>query len=724
MHPPASGLRIAVCLLLALAAAQILVPQGSHTKAFSYLAVAVLAVILAAVGVWRNSPERRRGWLLVVAGFGGWVTADIVWTVEQMGFHLQGYPVPSDALYLTSYLLVALGIVSMVRTQRTQPQLGGAIDVTIIATGCLVFVASALILPIALEESMTVFGKVVSAAYPLSDVLLLVTATQLWTTPNVRSRSLILLLMSLLAGFIPDVLWSAVAVATGLTVPSSVNDAAWLLGYVLLAVAACDPSMRQLARNHPDPAVILTSKRRLALLAVGLLTPALALLVQETGSARLGIPLIGIGAVLLSVLTLLRMGSLLSVIETQSGQLTTLVNRDELTGAPNRRSWDRTLAAACTASLASGDPLSLALLDLDQFKRYNDRYGHQAGDRLLCEAVSAWTKVLADRGTLGRYGGEEFVVLFPGRNADAALNVLFELRDVTPGGQTFSAGVTLWEPSTDPTLALQLADRGLYTAKHAGRDRIIVYPSVEAAVLPTLPAPLILVQPVVDLLTGTVVAFEALSRFAHQPASATFRLARDGRYLDLLEGRAIVEALALPGRPDVPLHVHASADALRSERFWAMLPDDLSGVVVEISESFDDCELGLLLEAVTRLRSRGAGVATNDLGRGNHQLLRLAAIRPDVVKADRELVEGCAHDVGRQAALRGGLEFARTLGGELYAEGARDVDDLERLRALGIRYAQSCLLGKPSPAWAPPRVELPFASEPDEAPLAGAYAQI
>jgi EAL domain-containing protein (putative c-di-GMP-specific phosphodiesterase class I) len=142
-----------------------------------------------------------------------------------------------------------------------------------------------------------------------------------------------------------------------------------------------------------------------------------------------------------------------------------------------------------------------------------------------------------------------------------------------------------------------------------------------------------------------------------------------------------------------------------------MLPDDLSGVVVEISEQYDDSELSLLLDAVDRLRARGAGIATDDLGRGNHELLRLAAIRPDVVKVDRVLVEGCADDVGRQAALRGGLEFTRSIGGELYTEGAYDIRDLEQLRLLGIRYAQCFMLARPSPTWAAPFVDLPFPTD-------------
>jgi diguanylate cyclase (GGDEF)-like protein len=710
MRTLTSGFRVPLGLLVALAVAQTVVPQGVATKDITYLVVAGCAVGLAGVGIWRNSPERRRGWLLLAAGVTLGFVADLVWTFEQLAFHLQSYPVPSDAVYLSSYVLTGLGIISMVRTQRSRAQLGSVLDLTIIATGCLVFVASALVLPILTDDSLTSFGKVVSSAYPIGDVLLLVTASQLWALPGVRSRSLVLFLVSLLATFIPDVLWSAVAVATGLTIPSPLNNFSWLMAYVLFAAAACDPSMRTLARTTPDPEGTITSRRRLALLAVGLLTPALALLVQESGSAPLGLPLIGIGAVLLSVLTLLRMGSLLGLVEAQAGQLTTLVNRDDLTGAPNRRSWDRTLAHACADSVSSSEPLSVALLDLDKFKSYNDRYGHHAGDVLLCEAVSQWTRVLGDRGTLARYGGEEFVIVFPAHDVDAAVDVMFELREVTPGSQTFSAGVTLWEPSTDPMLALKLADRGLYTAKHAGRDRIMAYPSVETSVWPTLPVPTIVVQPIVDLRTGEVMAYEALSRFAQRPPSATFQLANEGGYLDLLEGRVIVEALALPDRPDVPLHVNASAGALRSERFWAMLPDDLSGVVVEISEHYDDSELTLLLESVDRLRARGAGIATDDLGRGDHELLRLAAIRPDLIKVDRVLVEGCADDVGRQAALRSGLEFARALGGELYTEGARDVRDLEQLRALGIHYAQCFILGQPTTAWVPGQLELPFST--------------
>jgi GGDEF domain-containing protein len=92
-----------------------------------------------------------------------------------------------------------------------------------------------------------------------------------------------------------------------------------------------------------------------------------------------------------------------------------------------------------------GVPLSVAILDLDHFKRFNDRYGHQAGDRLLKSATVVWSRMLRTTDLLCRYGGEEFSVLLPDATSDRAAEVLERLRQVTPQGQTFSAGLASWD---------------------------------------------------------------------------------------------------------------------------------------------------------------------------------------------------------------------------------------------------------------------------------------
>ena len=147
---------------------------------------------------------------------------------------------------------------------------------------------------------------------------------------------------------------------------------------------------------------------------------------------------------------------------------------------------------------------------------------------------------------------------------------------------------------------------------------------------------------------------------------------------------------------------------MRSQRFWHLIPADLDGIVVEISEQYDPAELAELCSAVAQLRARGAQIATDDLGSGSHELLRLAAMRPDVVKIDRSLVDGCADDVGRQAVIRGGLEFTRSLDSRLCAEGATRAYATSSSCAIS-EFAMPSASSSPSraDAWGPAEIDAP-----------------
>ena len=450
-----------------------------------------------------------------------------------------------------------------------------------------------------------------------------------------------------------------------------------------------------------------TSRRRLTLLGVGLIMPALATLTQE---ASHGLPLVGAGTVVISLLILARMAGLLNVIQAQAVQLAALANRDALTGAPNRRTWDHELSAACRDSKENGTPLAIAMLDIDHFKKFNDLHGHQAGDLLLREAVAAWSEVLGNRGVLARYGGEEFAVLLPHHDVDDAVNMVYALRAVTPSDQSFSAGVTVWDPKTEPAAALSQADRCMYDAKRAGRDRVVAYPATRVTATMIVPTPEIVVQPIVDLLhrrgdgaRGALAIRRSVSA-GGLPSRHAQRLRRHPRG-SCPERRG--QAAGTPrGRP---LHVNASARRPAVGALLGDYPVDLTGIVVEISEEDDGGAMSSLANAVDRLRARGAKIATDDLGSGSNELVRLATVRPDVVKLDRDLVNGCSTDPGRRAVIVGGLAFTDALGSEIVAEGASAIDDLLQLRALGVRLAQCFLLGEPSPDWAPAYMPLPFA---------------
>jgi diguanylate cyclase (GGDEF)-like protein len=152
-------------------------------------------------------------------------------------------------------------------------------------------------------------------------------------------------------------------------------------------------------------------------------------------------------------------------------QLDQLARTDQLTQLPNRRSWDGQLTSAVSAQ-PSGQPFCIALLDLDHFKRYNDRNGHPAGDALLRDAAVTWRAQLRANDVLTRYGGEEFAILLPACSLPEATRVVERLRASTPT-VTCSAGLAQYEPGETAEQLTSRADRALYLAKREGRNRLI-----------------------------------------------------------------------------------------------------------------------------------------------------------------------------------------------------------------------------------------------------------
>lgn len=155
-------------------------------------------------------------------------------------------------------------------------------------------------------------------------------------------------------------------------------------------------------------------------------------------------------------------------------ELERLVRTDPLTGLPNRRALEEHQERELAAAGRSGRPLSLAIIDLDHFKDYNDTHGHPAGDALLRAAAAGWSARLRATDVLARWGGEEFCLLLPGCDELDACALIEQLRPVVPEGQTFSAGVAVWTPGVSAEQLVAQADAALYRAKHDGRNRTSV----------------------------------------------------------------------------------------------------------------------------------------------------------------------------------------------------------------------------------------------------------
>jgi diguanylate cyclase (GGDEF)-like protein len=153
-------------------------------------------------------------------------------------------------------------------------------------------------------------------------------------------------------------------------------------------------------------------------------------------------------------------------------RLDALTRQDPLTGLLNRRGWDDHLTREIARVGRTGRPLSVALLDLDRFKVFNDAHGHLVGDQLLKAAAGAWSGALRTADVLARWGGEEFVVLMPETSPEDAEVVLTRMADRTPMDQTFSAGIVTVTTAEDPDTLMRAVDQAVYRAKAHGRDRV------------------------------------------------------------------------------------------------------------------------------------------------------------------------------------------------------------------------------------------------------------
>ncbi|HXD56150.1 MAG TPA: EAL domain-containing protein [Solirubrobacteraceae bacterium] len=232
----------------------------------------------------------------------------------------------------------------------------------------------------------------------------------------------------------------------------------------------------------------------------------------------------------------------------------------------------------------------------------------------------------------------------------------------------------------------------------------------------------IVVQPIVDIGTGEVHAYEALARFGETPGTTPlhwFALA------DRLGGRAALEraclreALALLDRrpPGTSLSVNVSAPVLAEaqtrrlfEQAAERRDDGLRGLIVEITEETLVAGGGELEVAIGPLLERGAALAVDDMGAGYSGLRQITAVRPAYLKLDRSLATGIDSDAERRALVSALVGYARQVGCELVVEGIETTAELEALRGIGVKLVQGFRLGRPGEPW--PRIDAADARGP------------
>jgi diguanylate cyclase (GGDEF)-like protein len=450
------------------------IPDGSTLQLIWQVATGWFAAAMIVAGVRRRRPAMPVTWWLLalgVAGNAGGILVEYVLTRTETE---PGFPSWADAAYLSLYPAVAAGLILLIRRRTAHHDWSSLVDATTLTTGMGLLAWVFMIKPAASDPSIGLFGHIVSVAYPVGDLVLLAMTVRLMLSGGARNTSFRLVCAALVCFLVGDGAWALINQMVWEAGPlaGKVLSDVFLLGYLLFGAAAAHPEVRSLARVVAPRPVRIGRPLLLALTIVSLIGPAL-LVLQALRHQVTDALAIALGCIALFLLVLTRMSQLLTQLDLQTEKVRELAVTDELTGLPNRRAWNTELPRTIEEARRTGDPLTLAIIDLDHFKKFNDAYGHPAGDRLLKEATAAWQDQLRSADHLARYGGEEFVLLLPDATPAQARAVLDRMREATPLGQTFSAGVALWNGTETSDDLTARADTALYQAKNAGRNQIV-----------------------------------------------------------------------------------------------------------------------------------------------------------------------------------------------------------------------------------------------------------
>jgi diguanylate cyclase (GGDEF)-like protein len=423
-----------------------------------YTAVEWIAVVLCATRAVRRR-EDRLAWSLMAFGLATWSAGDLVWTVWLNYVANPPFPSVADVAYLLMYPAIYVALMLLMRSRMHHAGVAQWLDGAVVGL-TVAAVAAALAFSSVLATTHGRFvAEVVNLAYPVGDFALLACVACAFSLANWRPGWMWLMVgAGVSATAIADIVY-VVQVAQGNYFSGALVNALYVLSVSLLALAAWVPAPRATTRSGEAPQTII-----LAAIAAG---GALALLVAAAFTAITPLAVVLAAAALLTacVRAALTYVENLRMLRSSAHEATT----DALSGLCNRRRLMSDLDDAC-ASAQSGAPATLIFFDLNGFKRYNDTFGHAAGDALLARIGASLKTEVGDLGTAYRLGGDEFCVLIdePLRLEDPLVTRLAGA--LIEHGQGFTVDVSMGlasipEDAPTPSAVLQLADERMYADK-------------------------------------------------------------------------------------------------------------------------------------------------------------------------------------------------------------------------------------------------------------------
>ncbi len=430
----------------------------------------------------------------------------------------------------------------------------------------------------------------------------------------------------------------------------------------------------------------------------------------------------------------------ISQFKAHAAELDKVANFDVLTGLPNRRLLLNRFNQTLILAAKMAQRCAVCLIDIDNFKQINEKYGPTFGDQVLLVFSQHLQAQLRHQDTLARLGGDEFVVLLSDMPALPEGNLIVKrlLKAVNTPLQldgiavilTCSIGVSLYpDDNADPDTLLRHADKAMLQAKEAGRNRIHWFDPIyerkaqeHRLMLEQLREALhhqqfvLFYQPKVDLMSGKVIGVEALIRWQHPQqgllAPAAFLSYIEGSELEDRFDRFVLNAamqqaalwLTLGIHLEIGINISAShllaadfADelAVLLQRYPTLAPAQIE---LEILESTAIRDLQLARQALLQCQKLGVRFALDDFGTGYSSLTYLRQLPVQCLKIDQSFVRDMLIDQEDLNIVQGVVQLAQVFNRQVIAEGVETIAHARALLALGCELAQGYGIARPMPA--------------------------
>ena len=405
---------------------------------------------------------------------------------------------------------------------------------------------------------------------------------------------------------------------------------------------------------------------------------------------------------------------------------------DQLTGCLNRRGLLRELAMKSEM----GKEFYLIFIDLDNFKQINDTLGHEAGDELLCDVITTWSKIQSKYPfTIYRLGGDEFAIIYETKDKEITREFITKvLRLVTTLQSKFanyvsaSAGLALYDEDTsDLQQLLSYADTAMYKAKLSGKNDYYffdqdMYQEIMKRYLTEkdLKNALkndtfeMLYQPQYEISSHKLVGFESLIRLKNKKGEYI----NTQKFINVAEKSGLIYDIDMWVmhnvmkqtrdfvllHPEVEVSINISGKHITNKGFIEDVIDSLSetnfppkNLKIEITESSYIRHIDEAAQVVQRLKTLGIKTALDDFGTGYSSLNYLSKMAVDMLKIDKSFVDEILTKEGDKSFVDIIIKLGHLMNCKVIAEGVEDQDQLSTLAFLGCDCVQGYIWGKPIP---------------------------